>query len=341
MPSLISSYFNPPGEAFIYGFLMILVLVMVRILLSGIGFEGLFSAFFYATSIGLVTVVAITITDLVASIGATRYAPLQMDPNRIAFFAVTAIPAQLYFVFRRHRYSVLLITGLSIFVMFAASSRGSIGGLAFGVVAIALLYVIRLVRFEKFAISRTHLIAVLLVLCVLAGIAVTHGAAVDKAGQFLWDKLAFDSKDRGANSGFTGRSGGWTELLNIWPKTQWLAGNGFRTSDVDFTFSVDNGYLATLYELGAYSTLIAAAKYLFVLYLLSKAYVSLKFADETCVVFVILTCVIFFANAFVHRVFLGYGEQSSLLLLFVFVALPSDVFSAHQSSNAQSWVPAQ
>jgi hypothetical protein len=341
LPSLISSYFNPPGEAFIYGFLMILVLLMVRILLSGIGFDGLFSAFFYATSIGLLTVVGITITDLIASIGVARYAPMQMDPNRIAFFAVTAIPAQLFFAFRRRRYSILLITGLSIFVMFAASSRGSIGGLVFGAVGIAVLYVIRLVRFGGFAVSRSHLIGVLLVLCVIAGVAATHGSAVDKAGQFLWDKLAFDNTNRGVGSGFTGRSGGWAELFNIWPKTQWLAGNGFRTSDIDFTFSVDNGYIATLYELGAFSTSIAIAKYLFVVGLLSKTYVKFRFADGTCLAFLIFTCLIFFANAFVHRVFLGYGEQSSILLLFLFVALPSDVFRVLQPSNLQAWSPAR
>jgi hypothetical protein len=340
LPSVISSYFNPPGEAFVYGFLMILVLLTIRILLSGIGFEGLFSAFFYATSIGLLVVVGITIKDLIASVGATRYAPMQMDPNRIAFFAATAIPAQLYFVFHRRRYSVLLITGLSVFVVFAASSRGSIGGLAFGVGTIALLYVIRLVRFGRFEVSRTHLMGLLLGLCLMAGVAATHGSAVDKTGQFLRDKLAFDSSNRGVGSGFTGRSGGWAELFNIWPKTQWLAGNGFRTSDVDFTFSVDNGYIATLYELGAFSTSIAVAKYLFVLFILSKTYVSFRSADKTCLVFLIFVCSIFFANAFVHRVFLGYGEQSSMLLLFVFVALPSDVFSMLQSSNSRSWSPA-
>jgi hypothetical protein len=337
LPSLISSYFNPPGEAFVYGFLMIMVLLTIRILLTGIGFEGLFSAFFYATSLGLLIVVGLSIKDLIASVGATRYAPMQMDPNRIAFFAATAVPAQLYFVFHRRRYSALLITGLSIFVVFAASSRGSIGGLAFGVVAMALLYVIRLVRFGKVEISRTHLMVLLLVLCMVAGVAATHGSAVDKAGQFLWDKLAFDNRNRGVGSGFTGRSEGWAELFNIWPKTQWLAGNGFRTSDVDFTFSVDNGYIATLYELGAFSTLIVVAKYLFVLGLLLKTYVSFRCVDGTCLAFVIFTCLIFFANAFVHRVFLGYGEQSSILMLFVFVSLPSDVFNGFQSKNSRLW----
>jgi len=340
LPSLISSYFNPPGEAFVYGFLMIMVLLTIRILLTGIGFDGLFSAFFYATSLGLLIVVGLSIKDLIASVGATRYAPMQMDPNRIAFFAATAVPAQLYFVFHRRRYSALLMTGLSIFVVFAASSRGSIGGLAFGVATIALLYAIRLVRFGRFEVSRAHLMGLVFVLCVVAGVAATHGSAVDKTGQFLRDKLAFDSNNRGVGSGFTGRSGGWAELFNIWPKTQWLAGNGFRTSDVDFTFSVDNGYIATLYELGAFSTSIAIAKYLFVLFILSKAYVTFRSADKTCLAFLIFLCSIFFANAFVHRVFLGYGEQSSMLLLFVFVALPSDVFSILQPSSSRLCAPA-
>ena len=184
LPSVISSYFNPPGEAFIYGFLMILVLLTIRILLSGIGFEGLFSAFFYATSIGLLVVVGITIKDLIASVGATRYAPMQMDPNRIAFFAATAIPAQLYFVFHRRRYSVLLITGLSVFVVFAASSRGSIGGLAFGVGTIALLYVIRLVRFGRFEVSRTHLIGALIGFVLMAGLPQPTGPRLTKPVSF-------------------------------------------------------------------------------------------------------------------------------------------------------------
>jgi hypothetical protein len=341
VPALLSSLYRHASFPFQYGLVMIAVLFVVRILLSAVKFEGLLLAFFYATTVGLLIVVGMSVTDLLASIGATRYAPLQFDPNRIGFFAVTAIPAQLWFAVTRRHYYVLPVTALTLFVILAASSRGSTGALLIGLFAIGSLYILRLFRFSKFTLSRNKLLAGLLASCAIVGLAAAQGPAAGKAGQFLWDKLALDTRDRGVDSGFTGRTSGWTELLDIWPKTSWLAGNGYRTSEEDFTFSVDNGYFANLYEMGLLSTLVVFAKYLFVLFLIAVAYIRDKSAVGTCLAPLLFTCVIFFANAFVHRVFLGYGEHASMLMLFVFMACPSDVFETTQASQSVSWSTAQ
>jgi hypothetical protein len=301
VPPLLSSFYRQSAFSFEYGLVFITILIVARILLSGIGFEGLLVAFFYATTAGILIVVGLTFSDLLVSIGATRYAPLQFDPNRIAFFAVTAIPTQLWFAFRRHRYYVLLVTALTMFVTIAASSRGSIGGLLIGAVVTALLCALRFFRFSSFAFSRKTLIGALALFCVIVGVASAHEPAVDKAGQFLWTKLALESRERGLSSGFTGRTQGWSELLDVWPKTSWLAGNGFRTSDDDFSFSVDNGYLASLYELGLFSFLVVLAKYLFAVYTMTVAYVSEKSAA-------------------------GTSDPTSILLLLVFVSSRHDVF---------------
>jgi hypothetical protein len=339
VPPLLSSLYRHSAFSFQYGLVMIAMLIVARILLSGIGFEGLLVAFFYATTAGILIVAGLTFSDLLASIGATRYAPLQFDPNRIAFFAVTAIPAQLWFAFRRRRYYVLLVTAFTVFVTIAASSRGSIGGLLIGAVVTALLSALRFFRFSSFAFSRNTLIGALVLLCVIVGVAAAHEPAVGNAGQFLWTKLALESRQRGLSSGFTGRTQGWSELLDIWPKTSWVAGNGFRTSDEDFSFSVDNGYLASLYELGLFSFLVVLAKYLFAFYIMAVAYVSDKSSGGTCLPALLFTCTVFFANAFVHRVFLGYGDQASLLLLFVFMSSRHDVLEAvHPAATAFSSV---
>jgi hypothetical protein len=85
IPPLLSSLYRHTAFSFEYGLVMIVMLLVARILLSGIGFEDLLLAFFYATTAGILIVVAITFSDLLASIGAARYAPLQFDPNRIGF----------------------------------------------------------------------------------------------------------------------------------------------------------------------------------------------------------------------------------------------------------------
>ena len=339
IPPLLSSAYRHSAFSFEYGLVMIVTLFVARILLSGIGFEGLLLAFFYGTTAGILIVVGLTFSELLTSIGTTRYAPLQFDPNRIGFFAVTAIPAQLWFAFRRHQYYVLLVTGLSVFVTIAASSRGSIGGLLIGAVATSLLCTLRFFRFSSFSVSRNTLIGAMAVLCVIACVAAAKEPAVGNASQYVWTKLALESRDRGLNSGLTGRTQGWTEVLDILPKTSWLVGNGFRTSDEDFSFSVDNGYLASLYELGLLSFLIALAEYFLAFYIIALTYVSDRSACGTCLPILLFTSAIFFANAFVHRVFLGYGDQASILLLFVFISSRHDVFEAvHPASTAFSSV---
>jgi hypothetical protein len=116
------------------------------------------------------------------------------------------------------------------------------------------------------------------------------------------------------------------------PKTLWLVGNGFRTSDEDFNFSLDNGYLASVYEIGLFSTAIVLAKYIFFVYFLSAVYLSNVWSRGTLLLALFFTLIAFFANAYVHRVFFGIGEHASILVLFTFIANRRDVLQMLQSS---------
>jgi hypothetical protein len=329
-PVASALFYRPTLFPFQYGIIMIAALIVLRILLSAIGFEGILLSFFYATSAGILVVAGLNFSELLTSIGATRFAPPYYDPNRIAFFAATAIPVQLWFVVQRRRYSVLLVTALSLLVMFAASSRGSIGALLIGGLATAVLYLVKQSRSGTFTISRNNLIGTLALLCVLTCIAGVEQRAVANSGRYLETKLALDDSARGLDTGFTGRTLYWAEVTQILPKTFWVIGNGFRTSDEDFNFPVDNGYLAGLYELGLFSAIIVLAKYIFIVYFLAAVYLRNRWTEGSCVPVLFFTLVVFFANAYVHRVFFGIGEQASILALFTFVANRQDVLQMLQ-----------
>jgi hypothetical protein len=327
LPALISSLYRPnlyPAE---YG-----LLLSARILLSGIGFEGLMLAFFYATSAAILIVVTLNFDRLVAAMGATRFSPLSFDPNRTAFFAVTSIPAQIWYATRQPgKKYVFLVTALCLVVMVAASSRGSILALIIGLVFTTSLYLARFIKYRPPVVSRTRLMQALAILCLcIVGVAAGQ-AQIESVARTLRTKLEIDTRARGMDSGFTGRTKNWSTLAEVLPKTFWLAGNGYRTTDEDFGFPIDNGYLSSVYELGLVSTTVLALKYLLVLISISIVCATRNSASGNCLPAVAFTLVIFLSNAFVHRVFFGYGDQTSLWVLFIIVSTRQDVLDAIQT----------
>lgn len=200
-----------------------------------------------------------------------------------------------------------------------------------GAFATNFLYAVKLSRSTRLTIPRNLLMGTLAVFCMIVIIAGVEERRVADAGQFLSTKLALDDPERGLNSGFTGRTTYWARVTEILPKTSWALGNGFRTSDEDFNFSLDNGYLASVYEIGLFSTLIVLGKYFFFGYFLATSYLRNSWTRGTLLLMLFFTLIIFFANAYVHRVFFGIGEQASILVLFTFVASRQDVLDMLRS----------
>lgn len=326
VPSLISSLYRPTAYPFEYGIAMIVLLLAVRGLLSAIGAEGILRAYAYGTTAGILLVVALSLSDLASSIGATRYSPLFYDPNRIGFFAVTAIPAQVWMSLGKPRNKLVLFASvLCIVVMAAASSRGSIGAVIIGATVSSALYMAKRVKSRALAFSRAKVVGILALLCIATIAIGAKLSTIDDAGTYLAKKLAIQDSERGMDSGFTGRTGFWAIVVGSLPKTSWVFGNGYRTSEDDFSFAVDNGYLAAVYEVGAIATLIIVGKYVLSLYQLARAYKELSTGAARVVLTVIFTMVAFFANAFVHRVLFGYGDPASILALFLFVGHGQDL----------------
>lgn len=326
LPPLIFSLDRGSSYPVQYGLVMVVTLVTARILLSAVGLEGLLLSFFYATTISILIVVGMTFSDLITSIGSKRYSPLYFYPNRIGFFVAGSIPTQLWFAILRRKRHVLLLSTLCVFVIVAASSRGSTGALLIGAAVTVVLYVVRLIRYNSFTISRRNFVGMLALLFLLTAFAATDEPAVETIGNYVWTKMELDSHDRGLNSGFTGRANGWHILLDVVWKTSWLSGNGYRTTDEDFGFAVDNGYLSSVYEIGLFSTAIVVTKYLLVILFASILYVTKRSSLDNCLLATICTVAVFLANAFVFRVMFGCGDPVSLLALFWFVSNRQDAF---------------
>jgi hypothetical protein len=337
VPVLLTSLYRPTLYPFEYGLVLIATLFAIRIVFSQIGLEGLLLSFFYGTTAGIFVVVGLTFTDLFASMGAQRYHPLFFDPNRIAYFSVTAIPAQLWFATRQQgRKYVLLVSALCVFVMGAASSRGSIGALAIGAMVTAALYFGSRIKYRSFAITKNTLMAALALLCLLTISGAVWPSTLDHVGTYLSTKLQLNDQARGMDSGFTGRTGNWTAVVGALPKTSWILGNGYRTSEKDFTFPIDNGYLATVYELGVIAAAIILAKYAVFLFQISTGYLFVKQTTSAVLLTIFFTFVVFFSNGFVLRAFFGDGDPASIVALFAFVSTRQDVIEEVQSSLLES-----
>jgi hypothetical protein len=337
VPVLLTSLYRPTSYPFEYGLVLIATLFSIRIVLSQIGLEGLLLSFFYGTTAGIFVVVGLTFSDLLASVGARRYAPFFYDPNRIAYFAVTAIPVQWWIATRQQgKKYVLLVSALCVFVIGAASSRGSIGALAIGCMVAASLFFCGRIKHRSFAITRNTLMAALALLCLLAITGAMWPSMVNHAGSYLSTKLQLEDRDRGLDSGFTGRAGNWITVIGALPKTSWIFGNGYRTSENDFNFPIDNGYLATVYELGVIAAAIILAKYSVFLFQLLAGYLFVKQATCAVLLALVFTLVVFFSNGFVLRAFFGDGDPASILALFAFVSTRQDVIDEVQSSFLES-----
>ncbi len=324
LPPLLSSLYRGSWYPFEYGLVLVATLLAARVLLCGIGLPGLMQAFFYAMSLSMLLTVGLTLPQLASSFGATRYFPFFLEPNRIAFFAVTAIPVQLWMASHgRRRYYALGLAALCGVVTLAASSRGSTGALLLGT---GVVLTLALFREREFAgIRRRSLAAALMALLLAAGMALAEPAFLPEAGDYLWTKLDLGTRSRGLDSGFTGRTNGWNTLLEVLPKTSWLVGNGYRSSDEDFDFPVDSGYLSSAYELGLLSTAVILLKYAAVLVGLGAAYLAR--AGGECLLFLVFTLAVFFVNGSVHRVLFGYGDPASLFALFCFVSSRRDALA--------------
>lgn len=135
-------------------------------------------------------------------------------------------------------------------------------------------------------------------------------------------KLELSTSERGLNSGLTGRTDIWAEVLNHTDLRVSLFGNGFRTGS-NIVDSVDNGYLTVLYENGVFWLLFLCASYFSLLIKFIRSYFLYDREKSLLCLTYIYIITVFLSNNFVARFLLSIGNPFSAFMIVLLFASPT------------------
>lgn len=328
LPTIVSLFCGRDYSVF-YGCLMILTLSAIRVILSVTSIEDVLSSYFYASAIAIPVFTCLAARGLLDAItGDYRLALFSFHPNLIAFLIAGFIPVQLwrFRIASKNKGWISALIFIGLLIVFFSSSRGSIVAILTGTAAVSIVYFIKQISTAELAVARRPLFYAMPVLALATSILIVKPQIISEALSYIADKLDLFSPYRGLNTGLSGRIERWNSTLYALEQGSWLLGNGYRSGSPDLGFSIDNGYLTLVYEIGLFPAIFVTAKYIWVTlrfvleYLRSEAmegralYLSLAFV-----------LVVFLTNNIVVRYLFGVGNPFSLLALFFLLLRRNDI----------------
>ncbi len=223
----------------------------------------------------------------------------------------------------------LFMGGLALFtviMLFTTGSRGSLGA-----VLLALLFtVLRFAVFNRL-IGNLRLSALQVALG-LFSIAVImyvlfHGNQLAHIGKFVVTALQLDSKQRGIHSGFSGRTVLWMYYIHRLSGLEWLFGMGYRQA-----YIVDSGYVTILFDNGILGGSVILGSMLRVFYWLWRGTSRIHSPGWWRYYLVLWNLmIIYFINNITTRYLFSYGNQFSLLIIFMIVCDEDELLGAVRS----------
>lgn len=272
----------------------------------------------------------------------SRLIPGATQPNAIAFmfagFAVVfawRVLARSSGVFVKVAYGALF--GVACLTIFLASSRASMLSLACAGLWVLIMAAARALRGAKVSKGPAVFAAALLIAGVTATVVVRPGYL--RAGTTSVVKvLQLESKYRGVGSGLSGRLGRWQKTLQaLGERGTWAFGAGYRTSEKEVGFSVDNGYLTVAYEAGVFASAAVALQLLWCLWLSSRYYLSAAGERKRRFALALGGLVtVFVVNNLFDRYLFGIGNPFSVLGLFFLLVSGADMTMAAGARTGSS-----
>jgi len=318
LQSLFNNFFNLELYYVEYSILFLVSVLSIYIAVNTIEFRVIFNSFLCA-AIAITLTILFTNTDLLSETlsvtydpvnGLNRFVPFGLHPNLVGHlfggFAIMFFCVMLYRKNLTHKLFFAAMMFVSLIYCVAASSRGGFLGAILGIGTICVTVVWQDRRKRKY----------FLLFLVLALIAVLSTQGAEKLTTYLSSIFEYGSKDRGVDSGLTGRTANWDKLLHtIFSSVPLvLLGNGLRTgSEEVLGYDIDNSYLNLLYEIGLPSTVIFVMLLLVITNKLRKA--LLQESDVLKAVAVGLL-VFMLCESFVARYLLSIGNPLSLFVLY-------------------------
>ena len=328
VPIIVSSF---SGRVYpvLYGCLMILTLFSIRVILSAVTIEVVLTSYFYASVIAVPVFVILsgrTLFDTI--IGNKRLFIFYFHPNLIAFLIGGFIPVQFWKLrtLTKKRLWILTLIFVGSIIIFFSSSRGAMVAILVGVGAIFVVYNIKQIRNGSIILKGRHFFYAAFILVVTLTILIFRPQTINEVLWYFADKLDLFSPYRGLGTGLTGRIDKWNFTLYTLERGSWFLGNGFRSGSADLGFSIDNGYLTLIYEIGLVPALLVMTKYIWFTLSFTLKYLRARTFQETALYLsLVFIMVVFLTNNIVARYLFGLGNPFSLLALFFLLLSRKDL----------------
>ncbi len=318
---IISSY-STWQRSTTYGILMVGVLMTARILVSGIGLLAILESFYKGLAFTIPMIPILSFREFAVSLASGgRYQPFGFHPNAIAEFAAILVPLHIWFAPQGRAWNIFrwFSVPICLLIIIATGSRSALAALACGCLVVL---TIRQLSEPTRGVRRSHLVIGLLLMLALC-LAAFDNHVSSKIGGYVWDKLELDSPQRGLNSGMSGRSKAFESFSETLSDDITLFGNGYRSTDNDIDYAVDNGYLTIAYELGFIPVCAIVGRHLFHLIRAIQLYFRNRTPAQNMLQMYIGFISTFLLVATVGRGLFSYGDPISLLALCFLIA--SDV----------------
>jgi hypothetical protein len=316
-------------ESALYGALMVAVLLAARTFIATIGLDAVISCYFQASIINVIILVGASAGELAAfRFDGERFSPFEFHPNLLGFILATYIPVQWWAPLQSRRTrnfarAFAIVSGL---LVISTISRGSVVAVFCGILLVLLMRFVPRVVSGRLKLSRRAVVFTCFGASVLVPVVYTQKTVIWDAYANIYSVFELDSKYRGLQTGFTGRTDIWRDTLDRLSDGSWLTGNGYRTGEERVGASLDNGYLTILFELGCFAAAFVILRYFYALYvcgqLMAKSHEP-EPASWSTAVFIFL--IIFLVNNIVARYLFGYGNPASLLGLFLLTTTRDEI----------------
>jgi hypothetical protein len=299
-------------KSFSYWVIDFVMLVLARLYTTRVPAEDVFEGFFWAGigSLSILLFVAFqTIVETISTV--SRLEVLAFHPNTLGFILSGFLAVMIWQACVGAKWKkALALTGVVVCLglIFLASSRGSLLAVIIGSSISIALYLSRTGRFWLPTLGS--------VVAIIAIVLVSQSSFFDQTADYADQVLQISAGDRGLGSGLSGRTDEWKRVITQMSQGSWLYGNGMRASD-GLPFSVDNGFLVVLFDLGIIPFLLIVGRVVRMLWRFPRRYLVLGRGTDLLLTMLI---VIYFVANFVERLLFGVGNPFSLLMFLIFVS---------------------
>ena len=335
MLSEVVTYFTGNSYSVQYGLILLGLFLAARLIVLQVGFLQIVRCYVYsAAACSLIILIAgrKQLADY-SGAGTGRFTGgANAHPNLLGFTLASYFPLFVGMALDLPRGKKRLFFGalavLTIVLLFTTGSRGSLGA----VIAAALVTLMRFMIFNPLIGKlRFSLLTIVIALSLLAGaiFVLFHGNQLAHLIKFFITALQLDSRERGIHSGFSGRTTLWVTAIRRLQGLQWLFGAGYRQG-----FDIDSGYITVLFDNGILGGSVVLGSILRALYWLWRSTSRIESAGWWRYHIVLWNLIIvYLINNFTARYLFGFGNQFSLLMIFIMVCQRRELLGRSEPAN--------